>query len=708
MIPSPKPSSGAAQQGAAPAERRTDDELRRRLRQQAAVAELGREALAGAGVAAVARSAVAMIAEELGVPFVVLLAPDGDRGSLTLRAQIGMPEELRALEAIPAGDAGQMGYTLREGRAVVSPELSEETRFAPPQRMMLSGARSSACVPVGVHGGPFGVLAAASRRQDDFSDHDVNFLQGMANILSAAVDRERAQQAIADEHARLEQALKRVSEDEERFRELANSAPVFIWTATPDGLIDFINRGWLDYTGNSLDDELGDSWALGVHPDDQEGVTGSWASALDKRVPWEREYRLRRRDGAYRWIVDRGVPLFSDDGELRAYVGTATDIHERKQMEQQLSVAYERDHEVAEVLQRSLLPERLPVIDGLRLEARYLPASRGAMIGGDWYDAIELDDGRVAVVVGDVVGHGLRAATVMGQLRNAFRAYALLNGSASQTLSRLNRLLMRDGRELMATVLFMLLDRDTGAISYASAGHPPPLVVSEDGETRFLEGGRSVPLGTSDARSFARAEDVIAAGSTVLLYTDGLIERRDTPLEERFAQLAAVAGGADGDLSEVCDQVLDGVLGGARPSDDIALLALRPEPAPTGSLSLRLAADPAALAQLRRRLGRFASANAATATEEFEVVLAVSEAAMNAIEHAYGPGDAEFTLEASVDDGVLSARIRDTGQWRDRRDGDRGRGLSIIKALMDGVEVRREAAGTTISMHRRLATGDDG
>lgn len=693
-----------------PPDRRSDDELRRRLRQQAAVAELGREALAGAEVATLAAQAVGMIAEELGVPFVVLLAPDSDKGSPALRAGVGLPRSLRDLVAVPVDDPGQLGHTLREGRVVVSREFAEERRFAAPAVLMHHGARSSASVPVGVHGGPFGVLAAASRRQDDFSDDDVNFLQGIANTLAAAVDRGRAQAAIDAEHARLEEALRRVSNDEERFRELADTAPVFIWTATAQGMVDFINAGWLEYTGQSIEDELGDSWGLGVHPDDHEAVTTSWWRALKRGVPWEREYRLRRHDGAYRWIVDRGVPLF-DDGVLRGYVGTATDIHERKEIEQKLSLAYERDHEVAEVLQRSLLPDRLPELDGVTLQARYLPASRGAMIGGDWYDAIELEDGRIAVVVGDVVGHGLRAATVMGELRNALRAYALLGGAASETLSRLNRLLMMDGRELMATVLFMLLDRDTGAISYASAGHPPALVVSHTGQTRYLEGGRSVPLGTSDSRSFTSADDSIPAGSTVLLYTDGLIERRDTPLEDRLAQLATVAGIAGGDLcdlSDVCDQVLGGVLGGQLPSDDVALLAFRPEPPPTGSLSLSLRADPAILARLRRRVGRFLAANGATPSEEFDVVLAVSEAAMNTIEHAYGPGDAEFTVEASVEDRLLTTSVSDRGRWRERRGQDRGRGLGIMEALMEDVDVSPGPRGTTVTMKRRLGMQEDG
>ncbi len=487
MTRSPKPSSPLAED---PSDRRSGDELHRRLGQQAAVAELGREALGGADVDALAGSAVEMIAVELGVPVAVLVSPGPGGYPLRFRAQVGLPDAPTVLDKLPPTDPGQLTYTLRQGAAVVSPELADETRFTPSPVLVESGVRSAASVPVGVHGGPFGVLAAGSRRQDDFSDDDVNFLQGMANTLAAAVDHERAADERERERERLEEALRRASANEARFRELADAAPVYIWTADADGLVDFINRGWLEFTGRTMDEELGDTWDLGVHPDDREGVTDSWWRAFRRRVPWEREYRLLGGDGEYRWIVDRGVPRFEGE-QLVGYVGTATDIHQRKEVERKLNEAYQRDHEVAETLQRSLLPESLPTIEGLQLDARYLPASAGAAIGGDWYDAVELEDGRVAVVVGDVVGHGLRAAVVMGQLRTAFRAYALLGSSPADTLARLNRLLMKEGAELMATALYLLLDRDTGQLWFASAGHPPALVINRDGEAA-LPGGRAL------------------------------------------------------------------------------------------------------------------------------------------------------------------------------------------------------------------------
>jgi PAS domain S-box-containing protein len=500
------------------------------------------------------------------------------------------------------------------------------------------------------------------------------------------------------ERKQMEDALR---ESEASFRDLADAAPVMIWTTDDRGLITFVNAGWLRYTGTSLEEELGPSWSLGVHPDDAPAVISSWNEKLAAREPWALEYRLRGKGGGYRWIADRGVPRY-EGGRFVGYVGTAIDIHERKTMEARLREVYEREHTIAETLQRSLLPERLPRIEGLEIAARYLPAGHGAAVGGDWYDALERTDGRVALVVGDVVGHGLRAAAIMGQLRNAFRAYGLAEASPAEVMARVNRMAISGEEDAMATVLYLVLDRETGDVSFASAGHPPPLVLSSDG-ARFLQGGRSVPVGAAEPGIFREATAVLPPGGTLLLYTDGLVERRDTPLEERLEELAEAAGGGDAGLEGLCDSVLASVLGQQVPTDDVALLAVRPQPVATGAMQLSLPAEAESLSGLRRRLGRFLHAVGASQEEAYEITLTVCEAAGNAIEHAYGPGDATFEVEASFENGTLVAVVRDQGSWRERRGAHRGRGLKIIEGLMDDVEVSTERDGTVIRMRRRLA-----
>jgi PAS domain S-box-containing protein len=502
------------------------------------------------------------------------------------------------------------------------------------------------------------------------------------------------------ERRTMEEALRA---SETIWRELADTAPAMMWTTDTEGLITFVNEGWLRFTGTTFQEEMGASWALGVHPEDADMVLTSWDEALAQREPWQREYRLHHHSGEYRWINDRGVPRHVGE-RFVGYVGTAIDIHERKTMESRLIEVYEREHRIAETLQRSLLPERLPPIEGVALAARYLPGARGAAVGGDWYDVLERPDGRVALVVGDVVGHGLRAAASMGQLRNAFRAYGMVEASPAEVVARINRLVMSGVEQVMATVLYLVLDRESGEVAWSAAGHPPPLVIAPDG-TRFLEGGRSVPIGAADPAVFREATAILPPGASLLLYTDGLVERRDTPLEDRLAELAEAAGQAGDELGELCEHVLATVLGEGDPGDDVALLAVRPLPVADTEISLTLPAEPGSLAQLRRRLARFLHATGATELEQYEITLTICEAAGNAIEHAYGPGDATYEVDVRFDAGELTAVVRDSGSWRDKRGEHRGRGLGIIEDLMDDVAVERADGGTLVRMRRRV--GED-
>ena len=499
------------------------------------------------------------------------------------------------------------------------------------------------------------------------------------------------------ERRTMEEALR---ESEASFRELADTAPAMIWTTDEAGLVTFVNEGWMRFTGTSFEEEMGDSWNLGVHPEDAPLTLSTWKEALEERRPWEREYRLQDRTGEYRWIADRGLPRYVGD-RFVGYVGTAIDIHERKTMEGRLLEVYQREHTIAETLQRSLLPERLPPIEGVEMAARYLPGARGAAIGGDWYDVLERPDGRVALVVGDVAGHGLRAAASMGQLRNAFRAYGMVEASPAEVVARINRLVMSGVEQVMATVLYLVLDRETGEVAFSAAGHPPPLVIGPDGP-RFLDGGRSVPIGAADPAVFREETAVIEPGSALLLYTDGLVERRDTPLDERLDQLAAAVGPADEGLGTLCERVLDSVLGEGELGDDVAILAVRPLPAAGGRISLTLPAEPGSLPRLRRRLARFLHGTGASEMEHYELTLTICEAAGNAIEHAYGPGDATYEVEVRLEGDDVVATVRDSGNWRAKRGEHRGRGLGIIEELMDEVSVERDENGTSVTMRRRV------
>jgi PAS domain S-box-containing protein len=657
-----------------------------RLRQQAAIAELGQRALAAVPLAELLEEAVAVAARELGTEYASILELNPDGHDLTVVAGFGWPEGV--VGATVSGDESlASGYALKADDTVIVEDYATERRFGPSPIQSQLGIVSAMVAPIGPRGRRLGMIAVHSRSPQHFTGNDAHFLRALANVVAVATERIRAEETL------------RASG--ERFRELADDAPVMLWTTDENGRVTFVNQSWLTYTGTTLEEQVGETWTLGVHPDDSDEVLETWSAALARREPWEHEYRLERHDGEFRWIVDRGLPRYEDD-RFVGYVGSATDIHERRSMEERLREVYEREHHVAETLQRSLLPERLPNIDGVDLAARYIPAGTGAGVGGDWYDAVELRDGRVAVVVGDVVGHGLRAAAAMGQLRNACRAYALVESSPADVVARLNRLVTSGEEETMATVLYLVLDRETGQVTYTSAGHPPPLVVGPDG-AEFLDGGRSVPVGATESAVFREATAELPEHATLFLYTDGLVERRDIGLDDRLAQLRAATSAAGGDLADVCDQLISGVLGTKGPADDVALLAIRPAAVPRDRLEVSLPAEAESLVTLRRRLGRFLHGAGAGSDEAFEITLTISEAAGNAIEHAYGPGDAVFTVEASVADGEVVASVRDTGSWRDQRGHERGRGLKIMEGLMDDVEVSPSPAGTVVTLRRRLA-----
>lgn len=235
--------------------------------------------------------------------------------------------------------------------------------------------------------------------------------------------------------------------------------------------------------------------------------------------------------------------------------------------------AFTRDHEVAETLARSLLPETLPAVGGLDLAVRYLPASDGAAVGGDWYDAFPLDAHRVGLVVGDVVGHSITSACVMGQVRTLLRACALDVPSPGEVLRRANQALARLLPEAMATVACVVLDPATGDLTYASAGHPPPLVTTA-AATRYLDSATGIMLGTGIDAPFTAGKSRLPAGSGLLLYTDGLIEDRHRDIGEGMRALAdALRQSAPRTAEQICTTAHRAMHRTAPRADDICLLA---------------------------------------------------------------------------------------------------------------------------------------
>jgi PAS domain S-box-containing protein len=364
---------------------------------------------------------------------------------------------------------------------------------------------------------------------------------------------------------------------------------------------------------------------------------------------------------------------------------------------------YDREHRIAETLQRSLLPERLPRLAGMAAAARYLPAAAEAEVGGDWYDVIPIPGGGVGMVMGDVAGKGLAAASMVGRLRSALRAYALEGHEPVHAVEQLNRLVWTEAEDSqMATLVYVVVDPAEGVLRWVNAGHVPPLVTVGHEPPHFLEGGRSVPLGVLPFPSFEEVSIKMESGGAVVLYTDGLVERPGDHIDTGMSRLAQIVREAPAEPEELCEHVLHALVPDGGLTDDVALLTLRTLPMGP-SFKVEFPTAPESLAAMRGLLRRWLRHVGASDQEVAEVVTACGEAATNAIEHAGAAGDTPFEVAGRARATGVSITVRDRGAWRPPRKGDQGRGLSLMRALMDDVRVSPGPYGTAVRLRRTLA-----
>jgi serine phosphatase RsbU (regulator of sigma subunit)/anti-sigma regulatory factor (Ser/Thr protein kinase) len=362
----------------------------------------------------------------------------------------------------------------------------------------------------------------------------------------------------------------------------------------------------------------------------------------------------------------------------------------------------QRDHEIAETLQRSLLPERIPQIPAVALAARYVPATAHLEVGGDWYDVIPLGDGLVGLAIGDVAGHGLQAAATMGQLRMAVRAYAVQDPSPVSVMTGVHSLVSHLPMQEMVTLTYLVFDPATRTLRFTNAGHPPPLLFG-GGHSKYLEDGVSPPLGVVEDADFTETREDVWPGATLLLYTDGLVERRRESIQVGLDRLLREASGFEGaEVERLCDHVVSSLIEGDHIADDIALVAMRPLSEAQGRFSLTLPAEPRMLVEVRRALRQWLHSSGVAPDEENEILVACGEACANVVRHAYPTVAGDMVLEAHLADGLLDLTVSDHGAWRSPVDRGGGWGMHLIDGLMDSVDVNRRPGGTVVRMRRQL------
>jgi PAS domain S-box-containing protein len=420
------------------------------------------------------------------------------------------------------------------------------------------------------------------------------------------------------------------------------------------------------------------------------------------------------------WVRDRPagaamvVPLVNGDVTIgamclvrtagRAYdpddVALVREFARRAALSLEHARLYERERTTADALQRAMLPSQLPILPDIAFSASYSAASESQRVGGDFYDAFELPDGRVAVTIGDVTGHGLEAAVIMGEIRQALRAASFESADPSAILDRANRLLIASGRTVFVTAIFGVLDSVTGRFAYATAGHPPPLLVDQHGVRRLPSAGLPIGLRDEEGVDFALR---LKAPCTLMMYTDGLLEfTRDLDAAERRID-AAVRALVKDDIDHLAGALMKDVLGDDEPTDDIAILTVSisrfAAELPGDEHEWRfVSTDARTGANARRDAGELIARWTGVEDARFAGELVFGELIANAVRHA--PGGLRVIAE-TAGDGIARLTVEDSGYGFTPTDNDidpleeSGRGLSLVRAVADDVKIEPTSRGGT-------------
>ncbi len=371
---------------------------------------------------------------------------------------------------------------------------------------------------------------------------------------------------------------------DEAQRRLADALPILVMISDGDGTVKFFNRRWHEFTGQpATQPEIAQNWQSHMHPDDAPGVQTGWAESVHRgeRVITMR-YRLRHHaSGQYRWFTAQAVAVEDADGRITQWIGAAVDVDDEVTARTAMQQLLATQTAVAETYQRASLPSKLPQIPGLRFDAQYRASTHALLVGGDWYDVFALPGRRVAIAIGDIAGHGLRAAVVMNKVQQSARAVALWEARTNTpdpvaVLDAMEHTLHAEDPELMATAIFGVIDLDARTLCYANAGHPPPLIRARgDGVYELPPSG--TPLGWKFDHPRTTSTLSLDTAELIVLYTDGVVEGSKDGLDGLRRLCEAVGHLEDTPEEDAAATILKATK--PTPRDDAAMLVIHVAPA---------------------------------------------------------------------------------------------------------------------------------
>jgi len=493
-----------------------------------------------------------------------------------------------------------------------------------------------------------------------------------------------------------------------------------VWTADATGWIDWYNDRWFEYTGQTPAEAEGWGWQSAHHPDDFLRVMELWPRSIETGESFELEFRLRGRDGTYRWFLARCEPLRNDTDEIVRWYGSITDIEVQKR-------ASERSTSIAETLQQSFPPEHLPIHRDLRFDGLYESAESEAFVGGDWYDAIDLPGGRILISCGDVAGHGVAASASVGRLRQSILLSALELADPAAILERVNSV-VRFQDASAATCIVAILEPQSLELTYALAGHLPPVVAFSCEAASALSYAETSPLGVIDDLSAVNETVTLAKDAVVAFYTNGLTEFA-REIDAAQGRLCRAVDALVGDTTDPhpARALARAVMGDTPSPGDVALLVLQCSKPPRTAVTTngttplvkrwRFHSSDARTARIsRQELMTFLTVLATSDAELYSAELILGEILANTVEHA--PGLVEITIDWTAACPLLTVRDRGPGLPEaiavrpcvplDPLD-ENGRGLFLIATLARDVRVESPIDGgtrivATLPLARRTAT----